>query len=186
MPCGEHHLRWDTGCTGGKVPSGQRQNLIVKFSRTQYKTHKGLYIEMTELVRIQEEDFSLEDEVRRLRALSKRVGAVVTFLGTARDFSDDKDVSAIEFEQYAGMAKKALTTLREEANKRFDIIETSIIHRINTIRPGEQIVLVVVASEHRKAAFEACQWCIDTLKETAPIWKKEITPEGDAWVVPHP
>jgi len=141
---------------------------------------------MTDLVRIQEEDFCLEDEVKRLRALSNRIGSVVTFLGTARDFSDDKDVSAIEFEQYAGMAKKALSALREEANKRFDIIETSIIHRISTIKPGEQIVLIVVASEHRKAGFAACEWVIDTLKETAPIWKKEVTPEGDSWVVPHP
>lgn len=141
---------------------------------------------MTELVRIQVEDFSLEEEVARLRAVSNRVGAVVSFLGTARDFSEGKDVSAIEFEQYAGMAMKALTALRVEANKRFDIIETLIIHRVDTIRPGEQIVLVVVASEHRKAAFDACQWCIDTLKDTAPIWKKEITPSGDSWVVPHP
>jgi molybdopterin synthase catalytic subunit len=140
----------------------------------------------TELVRIQTEDFSLEQEVARLRAISKRVGAVVTFLGTARDFSEGKDVSAIEFEQYAGMAMKALSALRVEANERFDIIETLIIHRIDTIKPGEQIVLIAVASEHRKAAFEACQWCIDTLKETAPIWKKEITPNGDSWVVQHP
>jgi molybdopterin synthase catalytic subunit len=139
-----------------------------------------------EAVRVQTEDFSVEEELAKLRASSQRIGAVVTFLGTARDFSEGKEIQAIEFEQYAGMAKKALEELRNDALKRFDIIDVRIVHRITRIEPGGQIVLIAVASEHRGAAFEACRWCIDTLKETVPIWKKEFTPSGEAWVTPHP
>jgi molybdopterin synthase catalytic subunit len=139
-----------------------------------------------EAVRVQAEDFSVEDEIRRLRASSKRIGAVVTFLGTARDFSEGKQIKAVEFEQYSGMALKALEDLRTDALKRFDIIDVRIVHRINRIEPGGQIVLIAVASEHRKEAFEACRWAIDTLKKTVPIWKKELTPEGESWVTPHP
>lgn len=139
-----------------------------------------------ENVRVQVEDFSVEDEVRTLSASSKRIGAVVTFLGTARDFSEGKDVKTVEFEQYAGMAKKALEKLRTDALERFDIIDVRIVHRITSIEPGGQIVLIAVASEHRAEAFEACRWVIDTLKKTVPIWKKEFTPEGESWVTPHP
>jgi molybdopterin synthase catalytic subunit len=137
-------------------------------------------------VRVQEEDFSVEEEVSKLRASSKRAGAVVTFLGTARDFSEGRVIQAIEFEQYAGMAKKALEDLRKAALERFDIIDVRIVHRITRIEPGGQIVLIAISAEHRAAAFDACRWCIDTLKETVPIWKKEFTPSGESWVTPHP
>lgn len=141
---------------------------------------------MTDRVRIQAEDFFLEDEVKVLRDSSKRIGAIVTFLGIARDFSGDAEVKSIAFEEYKGMALKALTTLRETAMEKFDIIDLSIVHRVTTVGAGDNIVLIVVASEHRKVAFEACEWTIDTLKETVPIWKKEITPEGESWVTEHP
>lgn len=137
-------------------------------------------------VRIQQGDFSIEEEVQALRANSKRVGAVVTFLGTARDFSDDKKVEAVEFEEYEAMALKALKELRTHAIKEFDIIDVGIVHRVARIEPGGQIVLIVVTAEHRAAAFDACRWCIDRLKETVPIWKKEITPDGEQWVTQHP
>lgn len=137
-------------------------------------------------VRIQAEDFSMEEEIEKLMASSKKVGAVVAFLGVARDFSEGKDVKAIEFEAYKGMAIKALDELRSDTMKRFDVIDVSIVHRINRMEPGDRIVLIVAASMHRKAAFEACEWCIDRLKQTVPIWKKEFTTEGDSWVTPHP
>jgi len=141
---------------------------------------------MNEKVRIQAEDFSIEGEVEKLTASSKKVGAVVAFLGVARDFSEGKNIKAIEFEEYKGMAIKALEELRNETMQRFDVLDVSIVHRINRMEPGDRIVLIVAASMHRKAAFEACEWCIDRLKETVPIWKKEITPEGESWVAPHP
>ncbi len=137
-------------------------------------------------VRIQEEDFSIEAEVDALRASSKRIGGIATFLGCARDFSEGRDVSSIAFEQYAGMAEAALQSLRAEALATFDIIEVRIIHRITTVYAGDQIVLIVVAAEHRGPAFKACEWIIDTLKQRVPIWKKELTPEGDSWVTQHP
>jgi molybdopterin synthase catalytic subunit len=138
------------------------------------------------MVRIQSEDFCLEEEVKALRSSSKRIGGIVTFLGTARDFSEGRDVAAIEFDQYAKMALVEMEKLRDEALKRFDVIEARIVHRVSRIEPGGQIVLIAVAAEHRSAAFDACRWVIDTLKKTVPLWKKEITPTGEEWVTGHP
>jgi len=143
-------------------------------------------VDMGKSVRIQEKDFSLQDEVNALRATSQRMGGIVTFLGCARDFSEGRDVFSIEFEQYADMAEKAMNALRDEALKTFDIIDVRIIHRVTTVHAGDQIVLIVVGAEHRKPAFEACEWLIDTLKQRVPIWKKEVTPDGDSWVTEHP
>jgi len=141
---------------------------------------------LVKAVRIQEEDFSMEAEVGALRAISGRIGGIATFLGCARDFSEGRDVFSIEFEQYAGMAEKAMQALRSEALDRFDIIEARIIHRVTTVHAGDQIVLVVVGAEHRGPAFDACEWLIDELKKRVPIWKKEMTPDGDSWVTQHP
>ncbi len=140
----------------------------------------------SEKIRIQSEDFSIDEEIQALRAVSKRIGGVATFLGVARDFSEGREVRAIEFEQYESMALKALKALREQALERFDIIDARIVHRVARIEPSEQIVLIAVGAEHRGEAFEACRWIIDTLKETVPLWKKETTPDGDSWVTPHP
>jgi len=137
-------------------------------------------------VRIQEADFSIEAEVDALRATSRRIGGIATFLGCARDFSEGRDVFSIAFEQYAGMAEVAMQALRTEALERFDIIEARIIHRVTTVHAGDQIVLIVVGAEHRGPAFDACEWLIDTLKQRVPIWKKEVTPDGDSWVSQHP
>jgi len=137
-------------------------------------------------VRIQTGDFSVEEEIQLLHGIDGRMGGIVAFLGTARDFSKDKDISRLEFEEYAGMAKKMMNALRGKAMEKFDIIDMRIVHRIGTIQPGEQIVLIVAGAAHRAAAFDACEWCIDTLKQTVPIWKKEITPTGESWVEEHP
>ncbi len=139
-----------------------------------------------ESVRIQEEDFSVETEISELKKSSLKIGGIVTFLGTARDFSEGRDVKSIEFEQYASMALDALKVLRDAVLERFDIIELRIVHRVAEIEPGGQIVLILVAAEHRAEAFDACRFCIDELKKTVPLWKKEITPAGDQWVTAHP
>jgi molybdopterin synthase catalytic subunit len=141
---------------------------------------------LSEDVRIQEGDFSVEEEVTALRSVSKRIGGVVTFLGTARDFSEGREVRSIEFEQYAGMALSELEKLREEILESFDVIAVRIVHRVALIEPGEQIVLIVVGAEHRAEAFEACRYCIDELKRRVPLWKKEKTPDGEEWVTKHP
>ncbi len=141
---------------------------------------------MIKPVRIQTEDFSVAEETSLLHGGNGSMGGIVSFLGTARDFSKGQDVSHLEFEEYAGMAEKAMNALRDKALEQFDIIDMRIIHRIGTIQAGEQILLIIVGSAHRGAAFDACEWCIDTLKQTVPIWKKEITPTGESWVEEHP
>ncbi|HXN06908.1 MAG TPA: molybdenum cofactor biosynthesis protein MoaE [Nitrospiria bacterium] len=140
----------------------------------------------TAWIRIQEEDFSVEEETRRVRESSKRIGGIVTFLGSARDFSQGRDIQEMDFEYYPGMAEKKLAEIREKALKDYDIIEVNIIHRVGKISTGEQIVLIIVGAEHRKDAFRACSWCIDELKRITPIWKKETTPQGEVWVEQHP
>ncbi|MBN4073392.1 molybdenum cofactor biosynthesis protein MoaE [Mariprofundus ferrooxydans] len=142
--------------------------------------------EQIQPVRIQVEDFSMAVEVDALRANSKRIGGIVSFLGCARDFSEGRDVFSIAFEQYAGMAEKAMQALSDEAMQRFDIIAVRMVHRVTMVHAADQIVLIVVGAEHRKPAFEACEWLIDTLKQRVPIWKKETTPDGDSWVTEHP
>ncbi len=143
-------------------------------------------LDETLLVRVQRENFSIDQEIDRVRGRSKRIGGIAVFLGTARDRSRGRDVSGITFEHYEGMAQKKLREIRERALKDFDIIEALILHRYGDIQIGENIVLIVVGAEHRAEAFRACKWCIDELKQITPIWKLEHTPEGDVWVEEHP
>jgi molybdopterin synthase catalytic subunit len=138
------------------------------------------------LVRVQREDFSIDEELRRVRARSKRIGGIAIFLGTARDRSKGKDVDSITFEHYEGMAQKKLREIRERALKTFDVIELLVLHRYGEIGIGENIVLIIAGAEHRAEAFQACKWAIDELKQITPIWKLEHTPEGEVWVEEHP
>ncbi|RMH36098.1 MAG: molybdenum cofactor biosynthesis protein MoaE [Nitrospirae bacterium] len=146
----------------------------------------AVHTEETMLVRVQRENFSIDEEIDRVRRRSTRIGGIVTFLGTARDRSRGRDVSSITFEHYEGMAQKKLREIRTRALERFNVIEVLILHRYGNIEVGENIVLIVVGAEHRVDAFQACQWCIDELKQITPIWKLEHTPEGEVWVEEHP
>lgn len=139
-----------------------------------------------DLVRIQEEDFSINEELARVQQSSKSIGGIVTFVGTARDISQGRNIEQMEFEYYPQMAEKKLGEIRDVALKNFDIIEVLIVHRVGKIEIGENIVLIIAAAEHRKDAFEACSWCIDELKRITPIWKKEFTDKGEVWVEEHP
>ena len=141
---------------------------------------------MSAAVRIQLEDFSQDDEINALRASSKRIGGIATFLGCARDFSEGREVSEISFDAYGSMALAEMNGLRSEAIEKFALIDARLVHRIGTVKGGDNIVFIAAGAEHRAAAFDACRWLIDELKARVPIWKKEITPEGDSWVVPHP
>jgi len=141
---------------------------------------------MKEAIRIQQEDFSQDEEIRALQASSKRMGGIATFLGCARDFSEGREISEISFDAYGSMALSELNRLRFDAIAKFDLLDARIVHRIGVVHAGEQIVFIAAGAEHRVAALEACRWMIDELKLRVPIWKKEITPQGDAWVTPHP
>lgn len=138
------------------------------------------------MVRIQEKDFSIDNEIKRVKKTSNRIGGISVFLGTARYFSKGKEINSLSFEHYPVMAEKKLDEIRERAIKDFGVIEVSIIHRVGKIGIGENIVLIITAAEHRKEAFKACEFAIDELKRITPIWKKEKTVGGEEWVEEHP
>jgi len=143
-------------------------------------------IDDSQFVRVQRENFSIDQELDRVKSRSKRIGGIATFLGIARDRSKGRDVDSITFEYYEGMAQKKLREIRERALKDFDILELLIIHRYGEITIGENIVLIIAGAEHRAEAFRACKWAIDELKQITPIWKLEHTTEGEVWVEEHP
>jgi molybdopterin synthase catalytic subunit len=141
---------------------------------------------MKDSVRLQQEDFSQDEEVRALRASSTRMGGIATFIGCARGFSEGREVTQISFDAYGSMALAEMKKLRDEAIAKFALLDARIVHRVGMVGAGEQIVFIAAGAEHRAPALQACQWLIDELKQRVPIWKKEITPSGDAWVTPHP
>jgi len=143
-------------------------------------------VDESQFVRVQRENFSIDQELDRVRSRSKRIGGIATFLGIARDRSRGRDVDSLTFEHYEGMAQKTLRDIRERALKDFDIFELLIIHRYGDITIGENIVLIIAGAEHRADAFRACKWAIDELKQITPIWKLEHTPQGEMWVEEHP
>ena len=142
--------------------------------------------EMKVPVRLQQEDFSQDEEVCALRASSKRMGGIATFIGCARDFSEGREVARISFDAYGSMALAEMNKLRDEAIKKFDLLDARIVHRVGVVGAGEQIVFIAAGAEHRAPALQACHWLIDELKQRVPIWKQEVTPQGDEWVTTHP
>lgn len=136
----------------------------------------------TASVTIQTDDFDLGAEVAALRAGDPGVGAIVSFVGTVRDRSEGQGVQLMELEHYPGMTEKSIEAMMAEAQRRFDIRAARVIHRVGSLKPQDQIVLVAVASAHRGQAFQACEFLMDYLKTQAPFWKKERTPEGARWV----
>jgi len=110
-------------------------------------------------------------------------GATVLFLGTVRDHSDEtSQVSEMYYEVYTEMAEAALKEIEDEAIRRWKLKKFVAIHRVGTMQVGEVSVAIAVSAEHRKEAFEACQYAIDTIKKTVPLWKKEISGSGSRWV----
>lgn len=113
-------------------------------------------------------------------------GGTVVFIGTVRDQTAGREVVRLEFEAYAPMAIREMQKIAEQATERWQALAIALHHRVGTLYIGEIPVIVAVATPHREAAFEACKFCIDTLKETVPIWKKEIFTDGSIWVAAHP
>ena len=133
-------------------------------------------------VRVQTQDFDAGLELTQLRRARKDVGAVVSFIGQVRDFNDGDTVSQLSLEHYPGMTEKALAAIVAQAKSRWDIVDTLIIHRVGTLQPLDQIVLVAVSGAHRGEVFKACEFIMDTLKTEAPFWKKEVTASGERWL----
>lgn len=133
-------------------------------------------------VYVQTADFDAGAELNKLRLASANIGAVVSFVGLVRDTNDGDTVQTLTLEHYAGMTERALTAIEQEAHQRWNLQQSLIIHRVGTLAPQDQIVLVVVASAHRGEAFKACEFIMDFLKTQAPFWKKEQTNTGERWV----
>jgi len=113
-------------------------------------------------------------------------GAECLFVGTVRDQTSGQSVVKLQFEAYESMAIKEMEKIADKALREFDISAICIHHRTGTLTVGEIPVIIAVGSPHRQAAFQACQYAIDTLKETVPIWKKEFFTDGSVWVSAHP
>lgn len=134
------------------------------------------------MIRVQQEPFDAGAELQAMKMGKTNIGGTVMFLGTVRDLSDGAEVRAMTLEHYPGMTERALADIEEEALRRWPLDASLIIHRYGRLGPGEDIVLVITASAHREAAFEACHFLIDWLKTKAPFWKLEESPEGASWV----
>lgn len=134
-------------------------------------------------VSVQAEDFDISREVAALTSGRTDIGAIVTFTGTVRGKSEGAELSSMTLEHYPGMTEAELARVEAEAHARWPLQGTRIVHRIGTLAPGDNIVLVVTASAHRHAAFEAAAFLMDYLKSRAPFWKKETDASGAGrWV----
>jgi molybdopterin synthase catalytic subunit len=142
------------------------------------------------MIRVQREDFDVGCELETLAAGDRTVGGIASFIGLVRDFNLQgggpvnaaDSVSAMTLEHYPGMTERKLAEIDAEANRRWPLSASLIIHRYGRLEPGDRIVLVATASPHREAALAACHFLIDWLKTDAPFWKSEETPEGERWV----
>lgn len=134
-------------------------------------------------VAVQTEDFDISREVAALTAGRTDIGAIVTFTGTVRGTSGEAALSSMTLEHYPGMTEAELARVETEARARWPLQGSRIIHRVGELKPGDNIVLVVTASAHRHAAFEAAAFLMDYLKTRAPFWKKETDANGaGCWV----
>ena len=134
------------------------------------------------MIRVQQQPFDPGHELSQLKQGHPGIGGTVMFLGTVRDLSDGTDVKAMTLEHYPGMTERALEEIEAEAHRRWPLDASLVIHRHGRLEPGEDIVLVIAASAHREAAFEACHFLIDWLKTKAPFWKLEENGQGASWV----
>jgi molybdopterin synthase catalytic subunit len=137
---------------------------------------------VTATIRIQETDFDVAQEIAALSKGRTDVGAVVSFSGICRGSENGEPIAALTLEHYPGMAEAEIGRHADEALSRWPLQGLTIIHRFGRIAPGENIVLVVTASAHRQAAFEAAEFLMDYLKTNAPFWKREEREKGTSWI----
>ena len=133
------------------------------------------------IIRVQTEDFDSLALQRELTAGRSDIGAVASFIGLVRDLADNP-LQSMRLDHYPGMTEKALGAIADRARERWCVLDLAIVHRVGELEPGDQIVLVMVASRHRGDAFAACEFIMDYLKTEAPFWKKETGNQGSNWV----
>jgi molybdopterin synthase catalytic subunit len=137
---------------------------------------------VTATIRIQEADFDVAQEIAALTSGRTDVGAVVSFSGICRGSENGEPIAALTLEHYPGMAEAEIKRHVDNALARWPLQGLTVIHRFGRIAPGENIVLVVTASPHRQAAFEAAEFLMDYLKTNAPFWKREESKTGTSWI----
>ena len=131
------------------------------------------------MISVQEQNFDVAAEIAAIDKGDGEIGAIVTFTGMVRG---DDGLAAMTLEHYPGMTEKALSDIEAQAHARWPLQASRIIHRTGRLEPGDNIVLVITASAHRQAAFEAASFLMDYLKTEAPFWKLEERPDGAHWV----
>ena len=134
------------------------------------------------MIKIQKNDFSIEDEINKLKSFHPDIGAISHFIGYVRNNNNNKDVNYIDVDVYISMAKKTLNRILEQANKKWSLKDCLVIHRFGKLYINEKIVLVTTFALHRKDSFEACNFIMDYLKKDAPFWKKEFYNENFKWL----
>ncbi len=134
------------------------------------------------MIKVQPEPFDVGEEIAALTTGNMSIGGIVSFVGTVREMSEGSAINSMTLEHYPGMTERALEEIEAQANQRWPLEASLIIHRYGKLAPGEGIVLVITASAHRQAAFEACEFLMDWLKTKAPFWKLEENDAGGNWV----
>jgi molybdopterin synthase catalytic subunit len=134
------------------------------------------------VIRVQREDFDVGTELGALTRGKTGIGGVASFIGLMRDVAEGTPIHAMTLEHYPGMTERELQRIEHEAQQRWPLLASLIIHRYGRLEPGDRIVLVATAAAHRAAAFQSCEFLMDYLKTEAPFWKREETPHGPRWV----
>lgn len=134
------------------------------------------------MIRVQTEDFDIAAEMKILTEGKHDIGAVVSFTGLVRDMAKGEKITEMELEHYPGMTEKELERIEQQALERWPLTGSLIIHRYGKLKPGDNIVLVLTASAHRQAAFEAAEFLMDYLKTRATFWKREAGASNSGWV----
>ncbi|MGA9268719.1 MAG: molybdenum cofactor biosynthesis protein MoaE [Rhodomicrobium sp.] len=137
------------------------------------------------MIRVQQQDFDVGAEIAVLRKGRSDIGAIAAFVGLVRDHAGGREVTSMTLEHYPGMTEKELARIEAEARERWPLLDCLIVHRAGRLSAGDNIVLVITLSEHRRAAFEAAQFLMDYLKTTAPFWKSEENGDERRWVAPR-
>ena len=133
-------------------------------------------------IRIQQADFDVAQEIAALTGGRTDIGAVVSFSGICRGSENGEPIAALTLEHYPGMAEAEIKRHADEAMSRWPLSGLTVVHRVGRITPGENIVLVLAASQHRQAAFHAAEFLMDYLKANAPFWKREESAGGASWI----
>ncbi len=134
------------------------------------------------MISVQQQNFDINAEIKKLTEGRHDIGAVVTFTGLVRDMAKGAPITEMSLEHYPGMTEKELERVEQMALERWPLSGTLIIHRYGPLKPGDNIVLVIATSAHRQAAFEAAAFLMDYLKTNATFWKREIGENGGEWV----